>query len=133
VPHASFLDYFRLFSDPKDDDLERYFQGGRIAAYEHTAMIKLHYSIADALDECVARLEKGTRGHTSIRRRSTLSSMERQLPFMIDGGTSHPINTKGSLAVNTLSQIQADDGAYSSSATAPDSLEDEYNEAWVDM
>lgn len=37
----------------------RYFQGGAIAAYEKTAMIKLHYKIADALDECLEMLDHG--------------------------------------------------------------------------
>lgn len=57
VPQVSFLDYFRLFSDPTLDELYRYYQAGSVAAYEHTILIKLHYEIADALDDCIARLE----------------------------------------------------------------------------
>jgi len=57
VPQVSFWDYFRLFRDPRNEELYDYFQKGAVAAYEHIAMIKLHYSIADVLDECVALLE----------------------------------------------------------------------------
>lgn len=49
----------QLFSDPKLSHLYRYFQAGSIAAYEHVAMIKLHYSMADALDECIVKLSGG--------------------------------------------------------------------------
>lgn len=38
--------------------MERYFQGGSVAAYQHVAMLKLHYKIAHALDECLATLEE---------------------------------------------------------------------------
>jgi hypothetical protein len=30
-----------------------------VAAYEHVSMIKLHYSIANALNECAARMQAG--------------------------------------------------------------------------
>lgn len=30
-----------------------------MAAYEHVAMIKLHYKMADALDECIVKLSGG--------------------------------------------------------------------------
>jgi hypothetical protein len=56
-----------LFSDPTYDDLLRYYQAGSIAAYEHVAMIRLHFSISDALDDCIAKLE-GTYDKTSSRR-----------------------------------------------------------------
>jgi hypothetical protein len=49
----------QLLVDPPKKDLYRYFQGGAVASYEHTAMIKLHYSIADALEECLAKLDAG--------------------------------------------------------------------------
>jgi len=57
VPRVSFIDYFKLFSDPSVDDIIRYQSGGRIAAYEHCAMIQLHYCVADALEECLKKLE----------------------------------------------------------------------------
>lgn len=48
----------QLFSDPTKSDLYRYEQAGCIAAYEHCGMIKLHYKVADALEECLDRLDK---------------------------------------------------------------------------
>lgn len=57
VPQVSFKDFFKLFSDPSLDDLYRYFQAGSVAAYEHIAMIKLHYSLVDVLDACIQKLE----------------------------------------------------------------------------
>ena len=46
-------------SDPSLDDIIRYEKGGAIAAYEHCAMIRLHYHVPDALDECLRKLETG--------------------------------------------------------------------------
>ena len=59
VPRVSFWDYFWLFSDPLLRHMYRYFQAGSVAAYEHVAMIKCHYRMADALDECIAKLSNG--------------------------------------------------------------------------
>jgi predicted acylesterase/phospholipase RssA len=56
VPQVQFTDYFRLFSDPTISSLERYFQVGSVAAYQHAAMIRLHYRIADTIDECLEKL-----------------------------------------------------------------------------
>ena len=60
VPQVSFIDYFRLFSDPKLEHLYKYFQAGSVASYEHTVMIKLHYSLVDVLEECIEKLEPGS-------------------------------------------------------------------------
>ena len=56
VPQVQLADYFKLFSDPSISSLERYFQVGSVAAYQHAAMIRLHYRIADAIDECLEKL-----------------------------------------------------------------------------
>jgi len=56
VPQVKFTDYFKLFSDPKLHELNEYFQAGQVASYGHRVMISLHYDIADAIDECVAKL-----------------------------------------------------------------------------
>jgi len=37
--------------------MRRYFQGGSVAAYQHVAMLKIHYKIAHALDKCLASLD----------------------------------------------------------------------------
>ncbi|KAL7580584.1 hypothetical protein ACA910_003705 [Epithemia clementina (nom. ined.)] len=68
VPQVSFRDYFKLFSDPTVQDLKRYFQAGEVAAYEHAELIKLHFSISDALEDCIAKLEGSSRcgNHTGI-------------------------------------------------------------------
>mmetsp|Transcript_14355 Transcript_14355/g.31342 ORF Transcript_14355/g.31342 Transcript_14355/m.31342 type:complete len:903 (-) Transcript_14355:248-2956(-) len=74
VPQVDFQDYFKLFSDPSVRDLERCFQGGEIAAYEHTALIKLHYSIADALDDCISKLERTDQSQSTYNRRSSFET-----------------------------------------------------------
>jgi hypothetical protein len=56
VPRVLFRDFFTLFSDPSLDSLYHYNQIGSVAAYQHAAMIRLHYRIADALDECIEKL-----------------------------------------------------------------------------
>jgi len=38
--------------------MRRYFQGGAVAAYQHVAMLKLHYKIARALEQSLALLER---------------------------------------------------------------------------
>jgi hypothetical protein len=66
----------QLFSDPSQRDLDHYFQAGSVAAYEHIAMIRLHYSISDVLDECVLQLETGQRssGHEKPQEPIRISS-----------------------------------------------------------
>jgi hypothetical protein len=61
VPKTRFVDFFRLFKNPTLDELQVCFQEGSVAAYGHMPMISLHYLIADALDECIAKLESGKR------------------------------------------------------------------------
>ena len=61
VPQVRFSDYFKLFANPNLKDLEWYFQAGAVAAYGHISMIKSHYSVAHALDKCIAKMESGRR------------------------------------------------------------------------
>lgn len=65
---------FQLFSDPTLENLKRWFQGGEVAAYEHTALIKLHYSIADALDDCISKLERTNTGQSTYTRRASFET-----------------------------------------------------------
>lgn len=58
VPRVALQDYFKLLEDPSEADLDRYIQGGQIAAFEHAALIKTHYKVPRALDACIARLEE---------------------------------------------------------------------------
>lgn len=55
-------------SDPCHDDIIRYEKGGAIAAYEHCAMIRLHFHVPDALDECLRKLETGDAAVRKSRR-----------------------------------------------------------------
>jgi hypothetical protein len=48
--------------------LERFFQAGSVAAFQHSAMIRMHYSVADALDECLEKLGAGDSGIKVSRR-----------------------------------------------------------------
>jgi len=57
VPDTVLRDYFVLFTDPTLHDMRRFFKGGNVAAYQHCAMIKEHYKVARALEECLASLE----------------------------------------------------------------------------
>lgn len=59
VPQVSIVDFTKLFSNLNIDDMYRVFQGGSVAAYEHVAMIKTHYRIADTLDYCLEALHTG--------------------------------------------------------------------------
>mmetsp|Transcript_24265 Transcript_24265/g.50332 ORF Transcript_24265/g.50332 Transcript_24265/m.50332 type:complete len:920 (+) Transcript_24265:174-2933(+) len=72
VPQVCLRDFFLLFSAQSLDDMKRYFQGGSVAAYQHVAMLKLHYKIAYALDECLATLEHDEAPSNLHRRRSQL-------------------------------------------------------------
>lgn len=60
--------------------MKRYFQGGSVAAYQHVALMKLHYKIAHALDECLARLEFDEAPNEPPRRR--LSQLYKQKAFL---------------------------------------------------
>ncbi len=57
VPRVSVSDYFQLFCNPSLPFLKKCFQVGRVAAFKHCAMMKLHYSVSNTLDECLAILE----------------------------------------------------------------------------
>ena len=52
--------------------MKRFFQAGRVAAYQHIAMMKQHYSLAHALEECLAILEEDQNTTNRTRRRSML-------------------------------------------------------------
>ncbi|CAJ1952777.1 unnamed protein product [Cylindrotheca closterium] len=74
VPHVQFWDYFRLFSDPDPQMIERCMQIGSVAAYQHAAMIRSHYCISDTLEDCIARLghrdSNGVKSYKPSRRAS---------------------------------------------------------------
>jgi len=112
--------------------MDHYFQRGAVAAYEHTAMIKLHYSIADALDDCVARLETGTIGRTTIKRRSTFSTTEHKF----SGGLDAVPVPAGAMGEALRVRNGSDGGMQSSGTTDSEDYEDdedEYESSWIDL
>lgn len=81
VPQLKIRDYFQLFSNPSLPFLQRCFQGGAVGAYQKIAMMKAHYLIAHALDECLAILEEkegynktSTRQAVSLQKRTSSKS-----------------------------------------------------------
>ncbi len=62
VPQVELRDFFTLFSDPSISRLYHYLRVGSVAAYQHAAMIRCHYRIADALEECIEKLGGGQTG-----------------------------------------------------------------------
>ena len=59
VPQVQLRDFATLFSDPTTPQVERCLKVGTVAAYEHAAMIRLHYRIADTIEECLQKLGIG--------------------------------------------------------------------------
>lgn len=59
VPQVTLEDYFKIVSDPSASDMRRYLQGGAVAAYEKMALLKLHCSLANTINECLSRLVSG--------------------------------------------------------------------------
>ena len=65
--------------------MEGYFQAGSVAAYQHAAMIRLHYRIADAIDSCLEKLG-------SVDRRSSKVKVSRRASFEINETISKNIS-----------------------------------------
>lgn len=90
VPQTSFLDYFKLFQDASQKEMEKFFRVGRTAAYQHINMIKLHYRISHTLENCLAMIEDHEQRYSldddrrraslkmPIRRRSILLQMKKK-------------------------------------------------------
>lgn len=136
VPRVVVQDFFKLFANPTLSDLYRYFQGGSVAAYQHCAMIKLHYHTAHALDECLASLEQDEVGCPAIekprRRRSQLLAVQAldgnsrkrlgsgadmayvltSSVFNTDGNAVNPANGLGSRTESDSSSVSGDDDEY---------------------
>mmetsp|Transcript_37495 Transcript_37495/g.44730 ORF Transcript_37495/g.44730 Transcript_37495/m.44730 type:complete len:541 (+) Transcript_37495:1-1623(+) len=71
VPQISIFDYFKLFSNPSLPFLKQCFQVGSVAAYRHCAMMKSHYGVSHAIDECLATLEEPVHSSVSTPKRRT--------------------------------------------------------------
>lgn len=120
----------QLFSDPKAEDLDRYFKAGCVAAYEHVAMIRLHYSIADVIDECVVQLQSGGTKSGIARRRShlDLSKTKKQ-------GSNKSLEVPPEIIGTALRSGACEQSGTSDTADEDeDSLEDEYGrDLWIDF
>ena len=90
--------------------MKRYFQGGAIAAYQNIAMVKLHYKIAHALDECLASLEIDEAPTAPPRRRRTSQLLkQKSAKIMASPG--------GGLHFTKLEEAQKDASDTSSGST----------------
>ena len=69
--------------------MRRYFQGGSVAAYQHVAMLKHHYKIAHALDECLASLEFDDAPNDPPRRRRAHLFKQKSKARVLSGGGLH--------------------------------------------
>ena len=120
----------QLFQDQSEDDMKRYFQGGSVAAFQHVAMLKLHYKIARALDEGLASLEFDEGSNEPPRRRRSQLYKEKSLKRMsVVGGGVHFTQ----LDSNAMIEIKPI-GTTSSATTVSDGLvsDDEHEKGGFD-
>jgi hypothetical protein len=96
----------QLFQDQTVDDMKRYFQGGSVAAFQHVAMLRLHYKIARALDEGLASLEFDEGPNEPPRRRRSQLYKEKSLKKMsVVGGGVHftKLDSKAMIEIQPIS------------------------------
>jgi hypothetical protein len=77
VPQVQFQDYFKLFSDPDAKMIDKCMKVGSVAAYQHAAMIRSHYRIADTIEECLQKLgsvDKGNKVKVKTSRRASFEA-----------------------------------------------------------
>ena len=109
----------QLFSDPKLSHLYRYFQAGAVAAYEHVSMIKLHYSMADALDECIVKLSGG---------KSTLQERPNVIFKPLRPNATEPPPIAEEDVAKVTPRVSHDIGSAINSYESLTSLEDDYED-----
>lgn len=125
VPQVSFFDYFRLFCDPTLEEIYHYYQTGAVAAYEHLSLIKLHYKLADLMDECISLLQDDCSQQKLTRRSKMLIPIDK---MRLRGGSGTVIETDDTDILNstTVSPVHSDENDNSSN----DDGEDEYEQSW---
>lgn len=118
VPQTRFSDYLCLLDNPTLDQLRHCFQAGSVAAYEHTVMIQMHFSIADSLEECIDRLEP------KAPPRRSRSKLGPRLPSSIKV-----------TGIDTFPKMRqtTSHGSQASSRTSFGSAQDEFEGNWVDL
>ena len=96
VPQIELRDFFTLFSDPTVPQLYRCLKVGSVAAYQHAAMIRCHYRLADALEECIDKLEPdhrtpttGINGGNSTNKSSNTNDDDFEPKFVVPIETPH--------------------------------------------
>ena len=117
----------QLFADPMLHHLYRYFQAGSVAAYEHVSMIKLHYKMADALDECIVKLSSG---RAALHERPTVHFR----PLKAREAIPPPISVEdvSNIVPRVSHNIESSSGMHSyESLTTDDDFDDESN--WTDL
>jgi hypothetical protein len=80
VPQVQFQDYFKLFSDPDEKMIDKCMKVGSVAAYQHAAMIRSHYRIADTIEECLQKLgsvDKSNKVKVKPSRRASFEGNEK--------------------------------------------------------
>mmetsp|Transcript_18046 Transcript_18046/g.43383 ORF Transcript_18046/g.43383 Transcript_18046/m.43383 type:complete len:938 (+) Transcript_18046:216-3029(+) len=127
VPQVVLKDFFLLFADQSIDDMKRYFQGGSVAAYQHMAMLKLHYKIAHALDECLASLEFDEAPNEPPRRRRSQLYKEKSLRVMLSpaGGVhfTQLASKNNQSSINQISETTSSASTVSDGCISDDELE----------
>ena len=93
-----------------------------MAAYEHTVMIKLHYSLVDVLDDCIQRLDhnSNTKKRRQIRPRTQIIIPESKRRVTIEIATSENFS-EGPLTPNSCKQTTA----------VFDDDDDEFERSWI--
>ena len=113
--------------------MKRYFQGGRVAAYQHVAMLKLHYKIAHALDECLASLEFDE-APDERRPRRRRSQLFKQKSLKAIPARSPPSGGVRFGKISSHEQLQAGSDSTSSATTVSDGYvsDDEHEKGGFD-
>jgi hypothetical protein len=115
VPRIRFRDFFTLFSDPSVESLYHYNQVGAIAAYPHAAMIRLHYRLADALDECIDKLESGNMQDEQLN--NVVSRRIGRLSVHMGGPSSSSQNLPDVVAAALQERVESDSTSLSDGST----------------
>lgn len=89
VPHVRLQDFFTLFSDPTVAQVNRCMKVGAVAAYQHAAMIRLHYRVGDAIEEC---LKKFGIGESVAKKRPS-----RRATFEMSATINSPVNAENDM------------------------------------
>jgi len=99
-----------------------------VAAYEHISMIKLHYKMADALDECIVKLSGGK---VAMHERSTVHF--KPLRSTDSSSTPPPISMEdvSNVVPRVSRNVESGSGGRSFESLSTDDYDDDDN--WTDL